>query len=313
MKNGKQAYAKTNLYKVVTNRIIDLLENQKLTWDKPWVNIPQDGNRAHNGYSKRVYSGLNQILLSMRQMSTGYPYSGWLTFNQVKKLGGRVLSGEKSAEIYYHHIVFYDLDGKRFDLEQVQNMTEEELKQRKLKKRFILRYFRVFNLAQTSGLDKTFYELTELPTITNIEKDEKAEQLILNTGANIVHWPSNEAFYNQVNDVICIPRRKQFKGKTAYYETILHELGHWTGHPLRLNRDLLNVFGSEDYTKEELIAELCSAFLCADLGFSKTITNNAAYIQNWINVLNNDYRFIFKAVKSAEKAALYIATFQGVT
>lgn len=311
MKKSNHSSGKVNLYQVVTDKIIDLLENQKLTWDKPWVAITSDGRRAHNVISKRTYSGINQILLSIRQMESGYPYSGWLTFNQVKKLGGRVLLGQKSSEIFFTQLVFYGKNGKRYEFEQVQEMTEE--KQCDLKKHLILRYYNVFNIAQTSGLEDAFYEMEEIPILSSIEKDERAEDLINNTDASIIHWPSNEAFYNSINDVICLPRREQFKGKTAYYETVLHELSHWTGHPMRLNRNMKNVFGSEDYGKEELVAELCSSFLCAELGFSKTITNNAAYIQNWIDVLNNDHRFIFKAVRSAEKAAMYINSFQGVT
>ncbi|MCB9326415.1 MAG: DUF1738 domain-containing protein [Lewinellaceae bacterium] len=311
MKKSNHTNGKVNLYQVVTNQIIDLLENQKLTWDKPWVAITSDGKRAHNVTSQRTYSGINQILLSIRQIESGYPFSGWLTFNQVKKLGGRVLSGHKSSEIFFTQLVYYDKNGKRYDYEQIQEMSEKE--QYDLRKYLILRHYNVFNLAQTSGLEDSFYEREDIPVLPNSEKDESAERLINNTDASIIHWPSNEAFYNSINDVICLPKREQFKGKTAYYETVLHELGHWTGHPLRLNRNLKNVFDSEDYAKEELVAELCSSFLCAELGFSKTITNNAAYIQNWIDVLNNDYQFIFKAVKSAEKAAMYIDSFQGVT
>ncbi|KAA3621020.1 MAG: DUF1738 domain-containing protein [Bacteroidetes bacterium] len=310
MKNSKQTYTKVNLYQEVTNRIIDLLENQELTWDKPWVNISSDGKRAYNGHSKRIYSGINQILLSLIQMNKSFPYSGWLTFNQIKKLGGQVISGQKSSEVFYFQLFFYDHQGKRYEWEQVKDMTEEEQKRLELKKRFFLRYFRVFNIAQTKGLDDSYYQLNETPVLTPIEKDDKAENLIYSTNAEIIHWPSNEAFYNSINDNICLPKREQFKGKVSYYETVLHELGHWTGHPSRLNRQLLNVFGSEDYAKEELVAELCCAFLCSELGFSKTITNNAAYIQNWVEVLKKDHKYIFKAVSNAEKAAEYILSLQ---
>ncbi len=123
----------------------------------------------------------------------------------------------------------------------------------------------------------------------------------------------NEACYNYVNDVIFLPESNQFKGTVPYYETALHELAHWTGHKSRLDRSPKNVFGSDEYAKEELVAELCSAFLCADLGFSMSITNSAAYIQDWIRVLKADSRYIFKAIRGAEDAAKYIHSYAKTT
>ncbi len=306
MGKSNKSNGQPNLYLTVTNQIVDLLESQKLAWDKPWVSISKNGGRPHNAGSGRIYSGLNQILLSIRQMKTGYPYSGWLTFKQIQDEGGRVLVGNKASSIFHYKMIYYDSLGKKYEPEQVLQMSLNEQQSLDLKRQAILLYYNVFNIAQTSGLPESHYKLGEKQSLTDVEKDEKAENLIVSTNAKILHMVCNEACYNYVNDVIFLPERKQFKGIVPYYETALHELAHWTGHKSRLDRNLKNVFGSSDYAKEELVAELCSAFLCADLGFSIGISNNAAYIQDWIRVLNEDSRYIFKAIRSAEDAANFI-------
>ena len=295
-----------NPYQSVTNQILQLLETQKLTWNKPWISLTSDSKRPHNAGSGRYYSGLNQILLSMCQLKANYPYSGWLTYKQVHELGGRVIGGMKSTSVYHFQMNYIDKDGKKYEKDVVQQMSIEEQNLCGLKKHSLLLYYNVFNIAQTSDLPVSYYQLKEQPLLTEVEKDDKAEDLIAKTKARIIHIVSNEACYNYLNDVIFLPERKQFNGQVAYYETVLHELGHWTGHKSRLNRSIKNIFGSDEYAKEELIAELCSAFLCADLGFSMGITNNAAYIQDWIRVLKNDSRYFFQVIRSAEVAAKYI-------
>jgi antirestriction protein ArdC len=302
----KISNGKTDLYQVVTDRIIELLESQKLTWDRPWVMISSDGKPAHNAFSARAYSGINWILLSLTQNEEGYAYGGWLTFLQIKQLGGKVLSGSKSTQILFTQVVYYDKEGNQYESDQVQAMTLDEQKQHDFSKRFILKYYNVFNVAQTSGLPDTIFAVTKARNVSGVERDIIAEHLINSTDAIINYNPRNEAHYSALEDVIHLPERVQFIGQEAYYETVLHELAHWTGHESRLNRDIMNMFGTPEYAKEELVAELCSAFLCAELGFNKVITNNAAYIQNWISVLKNDHRYIFKAVRDAEKAAVFI-------
>jgi antirestriction protein ArdC len=306
MKKSNRSNGQPNLYLTITNQIVELLENHKLTWDKPWITLSIDGKRPHNASSGRFYSGLNQILLSTRQMRSNYPYSGWMTFKQIQDEGGRVLADNRASPIFYYKLMYSDNMGRNFEPEQVLQMSLNEQQDLELKKHFLLLYYNVFNLAQTSGLSDAYYVLNESPILSEVEKDDTAENLITNTKARIIHMVANEACYNYVNDVIFLPERNQFRGTVPYYETTLHELAHWTGHKSRLDRNLKNVFGSEDYAKEELVAELCSAFLCADLGFSIGISNNAAYIQDWIRVLKADSRYIFKAIRSAEDAASFI-------
>lgn len=307
MKTSNHSNGRANLYQAVTNQILELLEGQKLTWNKPWVSVI--GKPTHNALSHRTYSGLNQIVLSLRQEQLGLPYNGWLTFAQIQELGGRVIVGESSSAIYYYKILYSDHDGKKVSTEEFQRLTKHEKERRGLRKHFLLRYYNVFNIGQTTGLPEALYKV-EIPTThTWQQKDDEAERLIRATDAKIIHWASDEASYNYVSDVIFLPIREQFEGFTAYYETTLHELGHWTGHSSRLNRKLQNAFRTVGYAKEELIAELCSAFLCAQLGFSMGITNNAAYIQSWIEVLSEDTQYIFKAIHMAEAAANYINSF----
>lgn len=306
MEKSNHSNDQSNLYLTVTNQIVDLLESQKLTWDKPWITLSKDGKRPHNAGSGRMYSGLNQILLSMTQLKFGYPFSGWLTFKQVQDEGGRVVSGSRASSIFHFKLIYYDNVGRKYEPEQVLQMSFNEQKELELKKQALLLYYNVFNLAQTSGLPDSYYALNDQKLLTEVAKDDAAEKLIEGSKARIIHMASNEACYNYVNDVIFLPERNQFKGTGQYYETALHELTHWTGHKSRLNRSLKNVFGSDEYAKEELVAELCSAFLCADLGFSTSITSSAAYIQDWIRVLKADARYIFKAIRAAEDAARFI-------
>ncbi|MEO5582442.1 MAG: zincin-like metallopeptidase domain-containing protein, partial [Saprospiraceae bacterium] len=247
--------------------------------------------------------------LSFQQMKSNYQYSGWLTFKQIQDQGGRVLAGNKASSIFYYKLMYSDNMGRKHEPEFVLQMSLNEQKDLELRKHSILLYYNVFNLAQTSGLPKNYFALSERPVLSEVQKDETAENLITNTKARIIYMERNEACYNYVNDVIFLPERNQFKGIVPFYETVLHELAHWTGHESRLNRSIKNVFGSDDYAKEELIAELCSAFLCADLGFNLNITNNAAYIQGWIRGLKADSRYIFNAIRKAEEAAKFIHLF----
>ncbi|MFI5405265.1 MAG: ArdC family protein [Nitrososphaerales archaeon] len=306
MEKSNQSNGQSDFYLAVTNQIVELLENQKLTWNKPWITLSKDGKRPHNACSGRFYSGLNQILLSFRQMRSKYPYSGWMTFKQIQDEGGRVLAGNRASSIFHYKLIYSDNMGRKHEPAQVLQMSLSEQQGLELRKHSLLLYYNVFNLAQTSGLSEAYYTLNEQPFLTEVEKDDTAEKLITNTRARIIHMDANEACYNYLHDVIFLPERNQFKGTVPYYETALHELAHWTGHKSRLDRSLKNVFGSDEYAKEELVAELCSAFLCADLGFSMSITNNAAYIHDWIRALKADSRCIFKAIRGAEEAARFI-------
>jgi antirestriction protein ArdC len=299
---------KFDLYETITKTIIEMLGDHLESWDKPWVMIDQEGLGAHNAQSRKAYKGLNQMLLSMIAVNKGYAKNSWLTFNQVRELGGSVLKGEKSATVIFWKFTYFDQNGKVISTTEAEKLNEKQLMDRKIAKKPLLRYFSVFNVFQTQGLDEKFYhiEIANLPG--EFEKDERAEKLIQSTDAKVIYI-ADRACYNSATDVISLPLRDQFKSTEVFYETALHELGHWTGHSSRLNRKLGNEFGSKDYAFEELVAELTSSFLCADLGFTKMITHNASYIKSWIKILKDDHNFIFKASSQAEKASKFITNF----
>ena len=297
---------RTELYQTVTNRIIELLETQLLSWDKPWVSLGQDGKPAHNAQSLYVYQGVNQLLLSSTLNRRDYPKNSWLTFLQIKTLGGHVKKKEKASQVYFQKVLFRDKDGKKYEVNEIKVMSKERKKALSIKMIPYLKRYNVFNIAQTEGLPEEFYYVEPRPEVTAFEKDERAESLLFSTGANIVIRGTSMACYHPKEDKIYLPLREQFTGTEEFYETALHECAHWSGHESRLGRDLTGRFGSEVYAKEELIAELTAAFLCAYLGFEKVITNNAAYIQSWLSKLQNDHHFIFKASRDAEKASEFI-------
>ncbi len=290
-----------NLYQEITKTIVEMLETQLEKWNMPWICLDQNGESAHNALSHNTYNGINQLLLSYMTFKNAYQKNSWLTFNQISKMGGKVVKGCKSVPIYFWSILYYQNESI-IPEDVIKTMSQEEYNNRGIKKVSLLKYFPVFNISQTEGLAEEFYYVKEKNVLTDPEMDTRAEQFIKETGAEIQYKAGDRAFYSPINDSIVLPFREQFKSQTAYYDTVLHELGHWTGHPKRMNRELHNKFGSENYAFEELVAELFSAFTCSHLGINKTMTNNASYIKNWIEALNNDHKYIFRASKLAENA-----------
>jgi antirestriction protein ArdC len=299
---------KTNeIYQSVTDTIIQLLETQLEKWDRPWVAFGNaDNDYARNAISGKYYRGLNQFLLSFSLTDKDYPKNTWLTFNQVKEKQGEVRKGEKATPIVFFKKIFMDKDKKYHSPEKASSYSKAEAEAMGLESVPLLRLYYVFNIAQTEGLDPKFYEVNPAAPLQEFEKDERAEQLILGTGADIEFVQGNHAYYNPVTDKIRLPLREQFKGTEPLYATALHEVAHWTGHESRLNRDLSGSFGDDAYSKEELIGELTAAFCCASLGFSKTISNNAAYIKHWLGILKADNKAVVRASYQAQKAADYI-------
>lgn len=275
---------KFNIYEEITNRIINQLESGVIPWHKPWSGIT---NGAYNRISKKPYSLLNQMLLQ---------HDGeYATYKQWSELGGKVRKGEKS-EI----VVFWKI------------LNVEELKDGKVEKKSIplLKYINVFHVSQVDGVEPKTTKPVEHKSIEEAEtiKNEyaKRENLVIK---EIV---SNDAFYSPVKDYIQVPCKEQYKDILEFYSTLFHEMIHSTGHKDRLKRLDCSLkfasFGSEDYSKEELIAEIGSAFLMNHIGIesNKTFKNSTAYIQSWLRVLKNDNRFIVNASSKAEKAMKYI-------
>lgn len=280
-----------NVYELVTNRIIEQLENNIIPWEKPWSGTI-DG--AFNRVSKKPYSILNQMLLK---------YGGeYASFKQWKDLGGHIRKAEKS-EI----IVFF----KMYPIKEKQDDGTEIIKTIPL-----LKYINVFHISQVDGVEPLKQKVTH-----DIEPIEKAEK-ILNDYWNrenitIEHVKGDKAFYSPMFDKIQLPLFEQFKQSEEYYSTAFHESVHSTMKTSRCNRQedrkgKVVSFGSEEYSKEELVAEVGSAQLMNIVGIetTKSFRNSTAYIQSWLKVLRNDNKFIVSASSKAEKAVNYILGIQ---
>ena len=279
--------AKVNVYERVTERIIAEREKGIIPWEKPWTGV-RDG--AFNRITKRPYSLINQMLLLHR--------GEYATFKQWSDLGGHVRKGEKS-EI----VVFWKI------LDQVE--VSEETGEKEIKKIPLLRYYNVFHISQVDGVEPLAPEQLN-NDITPIETGDKIiTDYITREHLNFIECKSNKAYYSPSADTVKVPLKEQYDLINEYYSTTYHELIHSTGHKNRLNRlqtGAIAAFGSEEYSKEELVAEIGSATIMNMLGIetTKTFRNSAAYIQNWLQVLRNDNKFIVSVSSKAEKAVNYI-------
>lgn len=279
--------AKTNVYEMVTERIIAELEKGVIPWEKPWTGVRSG---AYNRVSKKPYSLLNQMLLK----HTGE----YATYKQWQDLGGQVKKGEKS-EI----VVFW----KIFEAEE----TNKDTGEKKTKKIPLLRYYNVFHISQVEGVEPLAPEQLNDEVEPIEEADKIITDYITREHIEFTECRSNEAYYSPSQDAVVVPMKEQYKVINEYYSTTFHELTHSTGHKNRLNRletGAVAAFGSETYSKEELVAEIGSASLMNLLGIEtvKTFRNSAAYIQSWLQVLRNDNKFIVSASSKAEKAVNYI-------
>ena len=293
--NG-EAIDKVDLYQSVTDKIIAELEQGRLPWVQPW-----DGDHAtcqiglpQNAISQKSYSGINILLLWGAVIAKGYPSQIWLTYRQAKTLGGNVRKGEHGEVICY---------ADRFVIsDEKQNAIQEGRDAVAIP--FLKRY-RVFNIAQCDGLPEELYHqsapLPERDTIPHAEALAKA------TGADI-RIVGNRAFYVPSQDFVQLPPQPAFADQINYYRTCFHELGHWTGHKTRLDRDQSGRGQTKAYAREELVAEMCAAFVCAALSIQPTV-RHADYIGSWLEVLKEDKRAIFRAASQASKAAEFLLAF----
>ncbi|MCB0518505.1 MAG: DUF1738 domain-containing protein [Lewinellaceae bacterium] len=294
------------IYDEVTKTITGLLEEHQQTWERPWIAFGLDNDHARNPVTAQYYRGVNQFILSCRLLKKGYLKNMWLTFNQIKQKGGAVKKGEKSTTVIFYKTAYVDRDKNYHRPAAVEKMGSAQMEARGITAIPVLRLYRVFNILQTTGLNEEWYEAAPHEPLRPFEKDEQAEDLIWSTGAKIEIIQSDRAFYDRARDRIVMPLREQFTGTEPFYSVALHELAHWTGHKSRLDRVKGKSFGDPDYALEEMVAELTGAFCCAALGFSKTITNNAAYIGHWLGILKKDNRAFMRAAAQAQKAADFI-------
>lgn len=278
-----------SIYEMVTERIIQQLEQGIIpwAWEKPWTGVR---GGAFNRVSKKSYSLLNQMLLGKD--------GEWATYQQWKNLGGNVRKGEHSSIVVFWKVL---------PVEEVQEDGSKAIKQIPL-----LKYINVFHISQVDGVEPLPEE-----KMHDIEPIEKAEKILFDYWTrehiSVEHIKGDRAFYSPMLDKIQLPLFEQFTSANEYYSTAFHESVHSTMKESRCNRaeerkNKLVAFGSEEYSKEELVAELGSAALMniAGIETNKSFKNSTAYIQSWIRVLKNDVKFIVSASSKAEKAVTYI-------
>jgi len=286
---GAGDLARVNLYDEVTARIIAEMEAGRVPWVQPWgkANSASAG-LPRNALTGRSYSGINVLILWGAVIGAGYPSQGWLTFRQALEAGGAVRKGERGISVVYADRFVPEAEKARAVETGGDARTIPFLKR-----------FTVFNVAQCEGLPATLSpEPVPLP---DREIVPVAEAVIAASGVEF-RIGGSEAYYAPHPDFVQVPPQPAFFDQINYYRTALHELTHATGHPSRLGRTLTGAFGSKDYAREELVAELGSAFLCASLGVEPTV-RHADYLGSWLEVLREDSRAIFRAASAASKAA----------
>jgi antirestriction protein ArdC len=285
---------KTDIYQRITDQIVSELEKGVRPWLKPWnaehaagrITRPLRGNGV-------PYRGINVLMLWSAAMEKGYAAPIWLTFKQATELKANVRKGERgSLVVYADKIIRTETDAA----------TGEDA-ERAIP---FMKGYTVFNAEQIDGLPEHFYAKPAARAET-VQRIDRAEGFFASTSANIRHG-GTMAYYNVSQDFVQMPPIEAFRDAESYYATLAHETTHWTRHKSRLDRDFgRKRFGDEGYAMEELVAELGSAFLSADLDLTPTVRDDhASYIASWIKVLKDDKRAILSAASHAQRAADFL-------
>jgi antirestriction protein ArdC len=287
---------RASLYDEITDKIITELEAGRIPWVQPWGTAAAKAPLAmpRNAATGRHYSGINVLILWGSVVEHGFPGQSWLTFRQALALGDNVRKGERGTTVVYADRFVPD-DEKRRARE-----TGDEAKAIPFLKRFT-----VFNAAQCENLPTDIATVAPPPPPGLIEP--QVEALIRATGIDF-RIGGNRAFYAPALDYVQVPPPQAYFEPINWHRTALHELGHATGHPSRLGRDLTGGFGTKKYAFEELVAEMNAAFCCASLGIVPTV-RHADYIGSWLEVLREDNRAIVRAASQASKAADWLLGF----
>lgn len=306
---------KCEVYQKVTDKIIADLQQGELTWLKPWGPGNTGGNvrpMRHNGLA---YRGINILILWQAAHEARYASSIWMTYQQARELGGQVENGEKGTSVIYAGRIDRKdddrpEDGRPEDDRSDDDRRDEESAAIDTKRLSFLKTYTVFNCDQIEGLPPRYAPELE-QAADPINRIKHADRFFAAIYADIRHG-GTRAYYSGSSDHVQMPDFKSFKSAEAYYATLAHELVHWTKHKTRLDRNLGSKnFGDEGYAREELVAELGAAFLCADLGLTpEPQAGHAAYIASWLKLLKQDHRAIFKAAAQAERACSFLHELQ---
>ena len=281
------------VHRIVTDRMIAALERGTVPWRKPW----QSAGQPRSMSTGQPYRGVNMFLLGMTADEQGYESPFWGTYRQITALGGQVRKGERPALA-----VFW----KKAEIADRDPLTGETT----LKQLPVLRYYRVFNAAQSDHLPARFFP--QPGEYAEIQEPQDLLDGYLVRGPQLRHMAGDRAAYNPATDTIRLPLRSQFRTPEGYYVTAFHEAGHSTGHPSRLNRPGIadfDHFGSDRYAREELVAQMTSSILCAQTGIDtpETFDNSASYIGGWLSALKGDTRLVVTAAAQAQRACDLIA------
>jgi len=285
---------KADVYTRVTDKIVAELENGVRTWLKPW-NAEHAAGRITRPlrFNGTPYNGINVLMLWASAVERGFAAPIWMTFKQASALGAHVRKGEKGSLVVYANTI------SRTEIDA--DTGEEE--ERDIP---FMKGYTAFNVEQIEGLPSHYYAVAE-PQLDPVERIEKAESFFAATCADIRHG-GNQAYYAVSSDYVQMPPFEAFRDAESYYATLAHEVTHWTRHASRLERDFgRKRWGDEGYAAEELVAELGSAFLAADLELTpEPREDHAAYIGSWLKVLKNDKRAIFTAAAHAQRAVDFL-------
>jgi antirestriction protein ArdC len=295
--NRKRFADKPTLYQEITDRIVAELEAGCVPWVQPWGSsgINAALGLPKNAATGRKYSGINILILWSTVTARGFTGQGWLTFRQALALGGNVRKGEKGTTVVYADR--FVPDGERTRAADAGEEPEAIP---------FLKRFTVFNTDQCADLPADTGAAAPPPPEHLILP--QAEALIRATGADL-RIGGERAFYVPSADYIQVPPPSAYFEPANWHRTVCHELGHWTGAEARLNRDFSGRFGSSAYAREELVAEMTSAFVCAALSITPTV-RHADYLGSWLEVLREDNRAIIRAASAASKAADYLLAFR---
>ena len=295
-------YEVRDIYGTVTAKIVASMEASMRPWAQPWKQGSGAWRRPvrHNG---APYRGVNTLLLWAHAREQNFGSNRWMTYKQAEGLGALVRKGERGCMVVYASRIapgVQPADGP--------DATTEDQAGKSVA---FLRPYTVFNLDQLQGLPTSYVADAKVASTLGVERDSRLNDLVVGTAATIRHG-GDRAFYAPDGDFVQMPTPAQFRDSTSYAATLLHELTHWTGHPSRLARDFGRRFGDQAYAVEELVAELGSAFICADLGMTaEPREDHAAYLSHWLRVLKADKRAIFTAAAHAQRAADFLHQPQG--
>ena len=286
-----------DVYQIITDKVVTLLEQGTVPWQKPWKGGAAGAPK--NAVSKKPYRGVNVFMLAVTAEFAGYDSPYWITYKQAQELGGNVRKGEKATLV-----VFWKFIDKE---------TTDETGKKHVEQIPFLRYYNVFNACQCENITIPDAPIDETPDL-DFSPIEVCENVIGNFAKSppIYHEGSgNRAYYKPTADEVYMPKRENFHSVAEYYSVLFHEVTHSTGHKSRLDRhkddQAWAPFGSCDYSKEELVAEMGAAFLCGMCDIeNETIDSSAAYIEGWLRKLKNDKKLVVHAAAQAQKATDYI-------